>query len=660
MNKQFNFPEFADEAFEEINENIVKIRKTLLEIEDKIETKSYDRASVNDLLICFHTIKGISGMIGVVELQSVAHSIESYLKHINSTELDINKDAFEKIILGVQKLEAMIASLTSDDDDFSKLISSLELDHFNKDILSIIEKSKNEIKEKSEGKKIQLKEVETKKESKQLFQVDFIPSQELFNKGINVNSLRNELSNIGEIVSSTPQKTNEGKVIFRFIISSVKSLEEIKNQITYAEIERLEEKKKIEIEEQREIDKKQEQKPKSGISSSNMVRVELSKLDDLMRMVGDLVINRARLDSTIKSFQNEIPTYALRMLQETNQSMERQLRYLREGIMRVRLVPIGEVFDRMKFVVRDLIRSSNKQIDMVIKGKETEIDKYVVDKIFDPLMHIVRNSVSHGIELAEERKKKGKKEEGLIQLIAYTSGDSVIIEIEDDGKGIDRELIFKKGIEAGIISPNDKKDETTLVNILCSPGFSTKDTADMGSGRGVGMSSVKNVLSELGGTIELETEIDKGTKWIIHIPLTLSIVDALIVQVEDQQFAIPQPSVNEVIEIDRDEIRQLQNNEIINYRGTILPLVYLSKIFKLKNKEREKFNALLIGTGKNRTGLVVDKIKTSREIVVHTITDPIIQSSGISGATELGDGKAVLIIDTQSILREIKNKAFLN
>lgn len=659
MNKQFNFPEFANEAFEEINENIVKIRKTLLEIEDKIETHFYDKSAINDLLISFHTIKGISGMIGVVELQSVAHSVESFLKHVNNTQTFINRNEFELIINGVQKLEAMVSSLISEDDNYNELITSLKLDNFSKEILSKVEKSKDDLQNGMIEKQVELKKTEEEKRSKQLIQIDFIPSQELFNKGINVNFLRAELSNISEIVSSTPIKTDEGKVIFRFIISTEISIEEIINKLPYTQVIKLDESTKKQIAESTEVEKK-EIKPKTSTAASNMVRVELSKLDDLMRMVGELVINRARLDSTIKSFQNEIPTFALRSLQETNQSMERQLRYLREGIMRVRLVPIGEVFDRMKFVVRDLIRTSNKQIDIIIKGKETEIDKYVVDKIFDPLMHIVRNSVSHGIELAEERVGKGKNEKGTIQLIAYTSGDSVVIEIEDDGKGIDTELIFKKGIEAGLINPNDKKDENTILNILCSPGFSTKETADLGSGRGVGMSSVKNVLSELGGTIELETEINKGTKWIIHIPLTLAIVDALIVQVGDQQYAIPQPSVNEVIEIDKNDIKQLQNNQIINYRGTILPIIYLSKIFKLKSKEKENFNALLIGSGKNKTGLVVDKIKTSREIVVHTITDPIIQSTGVSGATELGDGKAVLIIDSQSIIRDIKNKTFLN
>ncbi|MCX7875369.1 MAG: chemotaxis protein CheA [Melioribacteraceae bacterium] len=653
MTDKINFPEFADEAFEEIKENIIKIRKILIEIEDKLENHSFNKNSINDLLISFHTIKGISGMIGIIELQSVAHSIENYFKFINSSECNITKEAFEKIIEGVQKLENMIEILQNDKDYFYSLVHSLDLNQFTKSIASIIEKSKNENELLNKKEEVVSENEEALKNK---FVIHFTPSQELFSKGINVNSLKNEISKIGEILSSLPQKTTEGKVAFKFIVLTNKSLEELKNLIDYVSIE--EEKKEVPVQKQTEP-QKQEYSNKVS-TSSTIVRVELNKLDDLMRMIGDLVINRSKLDQTIKTFQNEIPTYALRAFQETNQSMERQLRYLREGIMRVRLVPIGEVFDKMLFVVKDLIRKSNKQINMVILGKDTEIDKYVIDKIFDPLMHIVRNSVSHGIEYPDERISKGKTKEGLIELNAFTSGDTVIIEIKDDGKGINRDLVFRKAIEAGIISPNENQDDNTLLNILCHPGFSTKDSADLASGRGVGMSSVKNVITELGGTIDLETEPDKGTKWIIHIPLTLAIIDALIIQVENHLFAIPQPSVYEVIEVDKNEVNYLQNNEIINYRGMIIPLVYLSKLFKINGNKNSKLYALLIGQDKNKIGLVVDKIKTSREIVVHTITDPLIQSTGISGATELGDGKAVLIIDTQSIFRDIKLKIHLN
>ncbi|MFZ5948795.1 MAG: chemotaxis protein CheA [Stygiobacter sp.] len=657
MNNKINFPEFADEAFEEIKENLIKIRKILIEIENQIESKSINNNSINDLLISFHTIKGISGMIGIVELQSVSHTIESYLKFINSTGYHVSKEAFEKIIDGVQKLESMVETLQTNKDEFYNLIHSLNLNQFKDSVSDLINNSQSEINVLVTH---QNEKNETNNESdlKNKFEIFFTPSQELFSKGINVNSVKNDLSKLAEILSSTPQKTKDGKVLFKFLISTNKDIDELKNLFSYLEIINYQ-KPISENVSQKEI--KQTQKPQKTSTVSNIVRVELNKLDDLMRMIGELVINRSRLEQTIKTFQNDMPIQAFRAFQETNQSIERQLRYLREGIMKVRLVPVSEVFDKMQFVIRDLIRSSSKKINIIVKGKETEIDKYVVDKIFDPLMHIVRNSVSHGIELPDERKANGKKEEGIIEFKAYTSGDTVIIEIKDDGRGINRDLIFKKGIDLNIISPNEIHDDNTLLNILCHPGFSTKDSADLSSGRGVGMSSVKNIVNELGGSLDIETEINKGTNWIIKIPLTLAIIDALIVQVDKHLFAIPQPSVKEVIEIDSREIKYIQNNEIISYRGTILPLIYLSKLFKINESTNEKLNAILIGHEKNRVGLVVDSVKTSREIVVHTISDPLIQSSGISGATELGDGRAVLILDSQSILKEFKKtKTYLN
>ncbi|MDT9206241.1 chemotaxis protein CheA, partial [Limnospira sp. PMC 1243.20] len=395
------------------------------------------------------------------------------------------------------------------------------------------------------------------------------------------------------------------------------------------------------------------------ISASNLVRVDLPKLDELMRMVGELVITRARLEENLKNLPPTVPAARRRTLQEINLTLERQLRDLRQGVMQVRLVPIAEIFARMQFVVRDLMRLTGKQVALEISGAETEIDKFVVERMMDPLLHLVRNAVSHGIESTEERLKAGKSAMGAIALRASAAGEMVIIEIEDDGQGVDISRVLKRAKQQGLLSDSvsetndpDNYDSQTILDLLCSPGFSTKEEADLASGRGVGMAIVKNTVQELGGCVKFTTKKGKGSHFIIDLPLTLAITDALIVEVSGQTFAIPESSIQEVLSIDNQAIIKLQSQEIISYRGHVLPLRYLARIFNcvVTTDEWEKLTIVVIGNSLNSTGLVVNRILGLREIVVRPLTDPFIQSPGIAGATELGDGRVVLILDVSTLI----------
>lgn len=300
-------------------------------------------------------------------------------------------------------------------------------------------------------------------------------------------------------------------------------------------------------------------------------------------MLGDLVIVRSRLDLFIKNMKSTLPASVLRNLSEINSQFERKIRSLRDGIMNTRLVQIGEIFDRMNFVVRDLVRGSEKQIKLEVYGRETEIDKYVVERMFDPILHLVRNSISHGIEPPKERMKNKKKPEGRIILNAYSSGDSVIIEVSDDGKGIDRSKVINKAFELGIINKKEQITDAELLEIICSPGFSTRNEADMGSGRGVGMTSVKQVVDELGGKIELSTQTGQGTKFKIQLPLTLAIIDAFIVETINQSFAIPQQLISELISIELKDIQKSEGFSFVNYRNKVMPIIFLDELFDIKN-----------------------------------------------------------------------------
>ena len=258
-----------------------------------------------------------------------------------------------------------------------------------------------------------------------------------------------------------------------------------------------------------------------------------------MRNVGDLVISRARLTDTLTRIEGQIPAADWRAIQENAIAIDRQLRTLREGIMRVRLVPVGEIFRRMPFVVRDLARETGKRVRMELQGQSTEIDKFLIERMMDPVLHLVRNAVSHGIETVEERLAAGKRPEGTIVLSAATAGDIVRIDIADDGRGVDPDAVVARARAAGLPVPPGTADSATLLELLCAPGFSTRDESDRASGRGVGMSVVQSAVNQLSGTLRLETEKGTGTRFVIELPVTLAITDALIARVGAETFAVP-------------------------------------------------------------------------------------------------------------------------
>ena len=392
-------------------------------------------------------------------------------------------------------------------------------------------------------------------------------------------------------------------------------------------------------------------------SSAHYVRVDLSRLDELMRMIGDMVIQRARLADALSRAERHVPAPEWRAIQENAAGLERQLRDLRDGVMRVRLVPVGEIFRRMPFVVRDLARETDRRARVVLSGQETQIDKFLVERMMDPVLHLVRNAVSHGLEPAAERIAAGKPPEGTIALSARAAGEVVTIEIADDGRGVVPERILARARQAGLVVPRaSEADDATLLDLLCSPGFSTRDEADRVSGRGFGMAVVRKTVQELGGAMRMTSTPGAGTRFAIDLPLTLAITDALIAAVGTQTFAVPQSAVREVIEVDAATIRLLEHGEVAPFRGQPLPIVRLSSVLGIEHDARTRHHAFIVGSGAGAVGLLVDRVLSQREIVVRTTVDPLIRVEGIAGATDLGDGRAVLILDVAAVARAARGR----
>jgi chemotaxis protein histidine kinase CheA len=291
-----------------------------------------------------------------------------------------------------------------------------------------------------------------------------------------------------------------------------------------------------------------------------------------------------------------------------------------------------------------------------LQGQQTEVDKYIVERLADPLLHLVRNAVSHGLETATERVAQGKPAEGMLTLSAWDSGDMVTIELADDGRGIDPERVAERARSLGLLNGESLQDNARLLDVLCMPGFSTREQADRVSGRGVGMDVVQNTVHELGGTLSLTTDVGRGTRFTMQLPLTLTIMDALIVSAGGHTFAIPLPAVREAIEIDPSAVTSLENNALLRYRGRVLPLVRLQQVFRLPAEQERAGYGLVIGQESHMLILSIDRLLDKREIVVRPINDPLVQVVGISGATELGDGRVVLILDPLGLAQLARQK----
>lgn len=389
-------------------------------------------------------------------------------------------------------------------------------------------------------------------------------------------------------------------------------------------------------------------------TKTDSIKVDFRRLDNLLNLAGELIIARTRLNQVSDRVRANIASKALR--NEFKESLEligKTVSSLQEGIMKVRMLPVGYVFHKFHRMVRDLSRRLGKRVQLVIEGDDTEVDKTVVDEIEEPLLHIIRNAIDHGIESPEERIKKGKGPEGTITLSASCESNYIIITVTDDGKGIDFEKIKETGIKKGLIKEGERIDRETLNSLIFSPGFTTKEETTEVSGRGVGLDVVSRNISKLNGFIIVDTYPDKGTTFKIKLPLSLAIIPALMVETEGEVYALPMSSVDESIRAKDEDIHYINNKEVVHFRDCILPVVRLNEFFGLRKKNSKRFYLVIIGRSDNRRlAVAVDKLRGQQDIVIKPLDDTLGKAYGIAGASILGDGRIVLIVDTLSLFRK--------
>lgn len=641
-------PDDLDDYVAECDEHLAAARRSLLDLEASRDLSSAGRELLDALFRPFHTVKGLSGMVGARAAEDAAHRLEAYLGAIRKGDAALSEHGVNALLEGVEFLEAAVAAFRAgepppDTESLAAQFAAL--------MPSLPSPAEPRSAPKAASEPTAFGVLTAEKQAKldaallrgeRPWQVMFTPKPELAARGVNVNSVRGRLQAVGDIVHAEPIPA-PGGVRFCFVLTLPANIP-------------------FEGWADDGIEAKPFQppsgqgilptppRPSASIVPANLVRVDLGRLDDLMRTVGELVVSRARLEDGLARVARHLPPRERRELEETAQAIERQLRDLRQEVMRVRMIPVRDLFGRMRLVVRDLTRETGKEVELLVSGEETEIDKFVVERMADPLLHLVRNAVSHGLEPAKSRTAVGKPPKGRLSLRAAAAGGMIVLEVEDDGRGVRPDEVFARARQAGLVPPDEPTDPAAVLDLLCTPGFSTRDEADRASGRGVGMDVVRLAVEGLGGSLTLDSRPGAGTRFTARLPLTLVVADVLTVAVGGQTYAVPQAVVREVLAIEARSTIVLENNELVRYRGGVLPLLRLGDVFGVP-RPAGVFVALVTGEGGAAVALAADRAVGLREVVVRPLADPLVQVPGIGGATDLGDGRPILILDPGGLAR---------
>lgn len=616
----------------EAEENLQNINTALLELEKDPGI----RELIDEMFRYAHTIKGGAASVGFKDISVLAHEMENLMENLRSQKLKLSSSVIDVLFETLDMLETLVGSAAKEEKieiEITPLINRL------KTLSAAGLALKPEIVEEKLSKIEPEKSALTKKQYN--IQIKVKLKDDCILKSVRAFMVMRKLDEIGEVVNTIPD---------------VKDIEDEKfNQsftVFFATKENKEKVKKV-VESVSEIDSVEiltvgapSVKP-SRIAAVQTVRVSIERLDKLMNLVGELAISKIRLIRIGSMY--EIPE-----LTETITQLDRWITVIQDEIMQSRLVAVDMIFNRFPRMVRDLAKTENKKIDFVVEGTEIEVDRTILDKITDPLIHLLRNAVSHGIESAEERKKAGKPESGLVKLTARREKEYVVIEVIDDGKGIDPNQILEIAIKKGIVTQEEgvTLSDKEKMMLVCAPGISTsKETTDV-SGRGVGMDVVETTMKSLGGMLIIDSKVGTGSKVHLKLPLTLVITRGLLIMVGKETFVVPLANVQSIANIKAVDVKTIKGQEVISFRKEVVPLIRLDRVLELSLNEEPKseFNVLVVEISGKRAGLIVDRLLGQQEIVIKSLDGYLKGIKGYAGATILGDGRVAFILDVTSLV----------
>jgi two-component system chemotaxis sensor kinase CheA len=681
---------FIDESKEHLqamNEHLLDLEKNPTNI-----------AIVNEIFRSAHTLKGMSATMGYEDLANLTHKMENVLDAIRNDKIAVTLEIMDTVFSSVDDLEAMVNDISSGGDgkrDVTEIVMKLlEIEQGEK-VLSPVVKAEESLSSKAG---LQYDEFErtvieqSKEQGFTCYEVAVSLRADCVLKAARVFMVFEVLEKCGEVIKSVPtsEQLEEEKFDEYFTVTlitkepaedveeKVKKVSEV-DEVTVAEVTNLsvsvyhqEVAASAPVQELNQTDMKQktaqpaakkvdenkgskqaakkvdENKGSKQAAANKTIRVNIERLDILMNLFEELVIDRGRLESISSELNHS----------ELNETVERMSRIsgdLQTIILNMRMMPVETVFNRFPKMVRQLTRDLNKQINLEIIGAETELDRTVIDEIGDPLVHLIRNAMDHGIEMPADRVIKGKPAEGTVTLKAYHSGNHVFIEIEDDGAGINKDRVLKKALDKGIITEEQSLslDDRQIYELILASGFSTADVVSDLSGRGVGLDVVKTTIESLGGSITIDSVEGAGSTFSIQLPLTLSIISVMLIEVGKERYAIPLSSIIETAIVKKDEVLNAHNQQVIDFRGKVVPLLFLENIFSVPHQDDEDrfYSIVIVRKGEKMAGLVVDSFIGQQEVVLKSLGNYLTNVFAISGATILGDGQVALIVDCNALIK---------
>ncbi|GEL04119.1 chemotaxis protein CheA [Rummeliibacillus stabekisii] len=677
---------FIDESKEHLqscNENLLAL-----------EQNPHDLAIVNEIFRNAHTLKGMSATMGFEDLADLTHKMENVLDGIRNEKITVTPEILDVVFESVDHLEAMIDDISGGGDgkrDVTSTVQKLKMIENGEEIVQASD-AKEEVQESgaSSNDALQFDEFEltvlqqSREQGFHTYEITVMLRADCLLKAARVYMVFDILEKLGDVVKSSPSvdKLEEEQFDQEFHVAFItkEPINDLQSKLMkVSEVERItitpideskanEEAAATTVEETAEVVSKDEKTTKEtpvqkaansvpnnkvtekkSAQGSKTIRVNIERLDILMNLFEELVIDRGRLQSIAGELNHG----------ELNETVERMARIsgdLQNIILTMRMVPVETVFNRFPKMVRQLARDLHKKVNLEIIGAETELDRTVIDEIGDPLVHLIRNALDHGVEDPEVRKKAGKIEQGNIVLRAYHSGNHVFIELEDDGAGINRERVLEKAIAKGIVTAEaaESMSDQQVNELILSSGFSTASVISDISGRGVGLDVVKSTIESLGGNITIESVEGKGSLFSIQLPLTLSIISVMLVEIEKEIYAIPLSSIIETSIIRNSDIMNAHNQKVIDFRGKVVPLLFLDEFFEVPRpepKHDEFHSVVLVRKGEKMAGLVVDSFIGQQEIVLKSLGNYLTNVFAISGATILGNGQVALIVDCNSLIK---------
>jgi len=675
---------FSQVFIDEAQELLESLEEKLLHLENNPE----DNEAINSVFRVMHTIKGSSAMFGFEQVAWFAHRVEEILDDVRNGKRKVDNPV---INFTLNSRDHLLQLLYNNGDASLQKISETIISDFDPELLS--EKKKETISEKDTEKKIEKNESLQKN-----WAIHFQPGESLFLSGMDPLFILKDLEELGkitvvlsvdripandsfnaekcylgwDILLTTEASLDDIKDVFIFVESEsilnfheIKQNEEIKigellqqngfvsgNEIQEALDKQekigellLKEKKvskqqiKVSLAQQKHI---KEQKTETEVKKSTSIRVSSDKLDQLVDLVGELVTIQARVNQMVSTDENNA-------LDSINERLERITHELRDNAMSLRMLPIGTIYSRFRRLIRDLSNQLNKNVDLKLFGEETELDKTVIERLTDPLVHVIRNSMDHGIETPEERREKNKDETGTLKITAYHQGASVIIEVEDDGAGMDKNRLLEKAISKGLASPDKQYTDSEILNFTFEAGFSTKAKVTDVSGRGVGMDVVRREIESLGGSVYLQSELGSFTKTTFLLPLTLAIIEGFLVYVGDAPYILPLSAVKACMELGSSAIEEKSSGRYIPYRDSIVPLILSREVLEEKSETPEKQHVIVLESSDSEIGFVVDQVIGEYQTVIKNLGKVFSSAHYISGATIMGDGTIGLLLDIKNL-----------